>query len=310
MTVKLALPPERQGRLPPAELAKQRAQFAAAVAAGTWKTERSPLETTLGKCRILRFRPESEARGRVLHFHGGGFRLGGPEFEGPFAEALARRCQVEVIAPQYRLAPEHPFPAALVDAYACLEALRDDASADTPLIVSGDSAGAGLAASLGVLDSTSADPRIDGVVLLSPWLDLTVSAPSYTANADLDSMFSKAAAESACDLYLQGFDPLHPLVSPLHASFSTYPPTFINVGSGEVLLDDSRRFHEKLQTKDLCSILDIIEGMQHIAVVRGIDLWGAREAFARIASFIDSIVAGAGKSSEGEGTMLTRRTPT
>jgi monoterpene epsilon-lactone hydrolase len=298
MTTKLALPPERQGRIPPPELAQRRAQFAAAVAAGTWNTDRPPLETMLAGCRTLRFRPGSEAKGRVLHFHGGGFRVGGPEFAGRFAEALARRCQVEVVAPEYRLAPEHPFPAGLGDALACLEGLRQDAGADTPLIISGDSAGAGLAASLGVLVSTGGAPRTDGLVLLSPWLDLTLNAPSYTVNAATDTLFSKEAAESAADLYLQGFDRLHPLASPLHAAFSAYPPTLIIVGSGEVLLDDSLRFHEKLQATGNSSILDDIEGMQHVAVVRDMELPGAAAAFTRIASFIDHIVARAGDESE------------
>jgi acetyl esterase/lipase len=195
---------------------------------------------------------------------------------------------VEVVVPEYRLAPEHPFPAGLADAFACLEALSEEAG--TPLIISGDSAGAGLAASVGVLVSSGSTFRIDGLMLLSPWLDLTVSAPSYTVNAATDLMFSREAAESAADLYLQGFDRLHPLASPLGAVLSGYPPTFISVGAGEVLLDDSLRFHEKLRAAGLSCILHVIEDMQHIAVVRGLELPGAAEAFARIASFIDDIV--------------------
>jgi acetyl esterase/lipase len=181
----------------------------AAADAGAWKTAKPPLETALAGRRCLRFKPEGAPKGYMLQLHGGGFRIGRPEFESLFAEALAARCGVEVVVPQYRLAPEGPFPAGLIDAYEVLKALRAEVG-DAPLIVGGDSAGAGLAASLGIL-CAGQDPKIDGLVLLSPWLDLRVNAQSYITNGATDPMFSTESASIAAELYLQGFDPTHPL---------------------------------------------------------------------------------------------------
>ncbi|MET0589156.1 MAG: alpha/beta hydrolase [Novosphingobium sp.] len=283
------IPPERPGYLAPADLAERRAQFAKAVAAGAWATDRSPVEAQLAGRRVLRFRPDGEPKGYLLHFHGGGYRLGGPEWEAPFASALAERCDVEVVCPQYRLAPEHPFPGALIDARACLDALRVEIG-DVPLVVSGDSAGAGLASALGVLASLYDGPSIDGLVLLSPFLDLTISAASYAENAGTDPLFSRESAEAAAELYLQGFDPRHPLVSALHAPLQSYPPVLISVGTGEVLRDDSTAFHRKLVATGADSALCAVDGMEHVAVVRGMELPGASETFEAIAGFVDRIV--------------------
>ena len=162
----ITLPPLRPGRPPDPDLAERRGQMQAAVDAGAWKTAQPPLETTLAGRRCLRFKPEGAPKGYMLQLHGGGFRIGRPEFESMFAEALAKRCHVEVVVPQYRLAPEGPFPAGLTDALECLKALRTEVG-DAPLIVGGDSAGGGLAASLGVL-CAGEGPRIDGLVMLSP----------------------------------------------------------------------------------------------------------------------------------------------
>lgn len=261
----------------------------AAVDAGTWKTQKPPLETSLAGRRCLRFAPEGQPRGHVFQLHGGGFRIGRPEFESLFAEALVNRCGVEVVVPQYRLAPEGPFPAGLIDAYECLKALRAEVG-DAPLIVGGDSAGGGLAASLGVLCAAPDEPRIDALLLLSPWLDLRVSAPSYAANAATDPMFSKESADIAAELYLQGFEPTHPLVSPLLAPITSFPPTLISVGTGEVLADDSLRFHQKLLAAGVESTLSAIDGMEHVAVVRGLSLPGAAETFEAACRLVERVM--------------------
>jgi epsilon-lactone hydrolase len=142
-----------------------------------------------------------------------------------------------------------------------------------------------------VLASTLGSPRIDGLILLSPWLDVTVTARSYGANAANDPMFSRESAAVAAELYLQGMDPLHPLASPLYASFTAFPPTLVSVGRGEVLLDDSLRFHDRLTAAGLRAQLCAIEGMEHVAVSRSMDLPGAAETFEAIAAFVDEIVA-------------------
>jgi acetyl esterase/lipase len=288
----ITLPPERPGRPAPPDLAERRGQMQAAVDAGAWKTARPPVEESFAGLRTLRFRPEARPRGFLLQLHGGGFRIGRPEFESLYAEALVERCGIEVVVPQYRLAPEGPFPAGLTDALAALKALRAEIG-EAPLIVGGDSAGGGLAASLGVLcaaqDDSGGDPRIDGLVLLSPWLDLRVSAETYASNAD-DPMFSKESADIAAELYLQGFDPTHPLASPLLAPITSLPPTLISVGTGEVLYDDSRLFHDKLTAAGLASTLSAIDGMEHVAVVRSLEMPGAAETFEAVAAFVEQVL--------------------
>jgi monoterpene epsilon-lactone hydrolase len=289
MKLHFSLPPERQGRAPDPDLAKRRGQMQGVIDAGAWRTAKAPLETTLAGRRCLRFKPEGAPRGFILHLHGGGFRIGHPEFVSHYAEALAERCGVEVVVPQYRLAPESPFPAGLIDALDCLKALRNEIG-EAPLIVGGDSAGGGLAASLGLLAAASQAPIIDGLVLLSPWLDLRVTAAAYAANAATDPMFSAESAVNAAELYLQGFDPAHPLASPLLAPVASYPPTLISVGKGEVLLDDSLLFHDKLLAAGVDSRLGAVEGMEHVAVVRSFEMPGAAETFELVAMFADRIL--------------------
>ena len=283
------LPDEGPGHPASPDLAARRTQMAGTVAAGLFATRRPPREEMLGGVRVLRFAPDGAARGLVLHLHGGGFRQGAPEFAGPFAEALAARCGVEVVVPQYRLAPEHPFPAGVTDALAVLRALADEAG-DLPLIVSGDSAGGGLAAGLGLWSAAHAGPRLAGLVLLSPWLDLTVSAPSYAANAASDPLFSREAAQEASALYLQGGDPRHPLASPLFAPLSGLPPCLVSVGAGEVLRDDAEAFHAALEAAGVASHLRVVEGMDHVAVVRGSNLPGAAQTFDQVAAFIEAAI--------------------
>jgi epsilon-lactone hydrolase len=285
VTPALALPAERIGYPAPPDLAERRAQMAELVEAGAFNGHRAPEGTKLAGLRTLRFAPDGRPRAVMLQLHGGGFRIGRPEFECKFAALLADRCSIEVVAPQYRLAPEHPFPAGLNDAWAALVALRKEWGG--LLILGGDSAGAGLAASLAVKSAHEGGPRIDGLILLSPWLDLTVSAPSYRSNASSDPMFSEDSARAAAELYLQGGDPRHPLASPLFAPLAGLPPCLVSVGTGEVLVDDSRSFHERLLAEGVESRLAAIEGMEHVAVVRGMERPGAEETFASVASFID-----------------------
>lgn len=287
MTASLQLPPERAGRAAPADLAQRRQGMAAAIASGMWATDPPPQTLDLGGVCALRFAAPGTSRGTVLHLHGGGFRQGCPEMTGPFATALAKRCGVDVVCLAYRLAPEHPFPAGLADARAALTVLQTQASG--PLILSGDSAGGGLAAGLAALSAADAK-RPAALVLLSAWLDLTVTSRFYEINAGSDPLFSRLSATEAAGLYLQGVSPDHPLASPLFAAGPGFPPTFVSVGEGEVLVEDSRRFAAALQAAGVPATLSVIPGMEHTAVVRGADLTGSAETFAALAAFIDGVL--------------------
>ena len=276
----MILPRERKGHAAP----DLRSGMAAAIASGIWATERAPIEDHIGTVRVLRWLPDRPARARVIHFHGGGYRIGCPEMEGPYALALALACQVEVIVPQYRLAPEAPFPAGLNDA---LEVLWGT-EADLPLVLSGGSAGGGLAAALALL-ARDEGRKMAALVLHSPWLDLTVSAASYAANAASDALFSAEAAREAAQLYLQGHDPAHPAASPLLGALAGLPPVLITAGTGEVLIDDATRFHAALQAAGVPVHLEAIDGMAHVAPTRDRDGTGAEQGFAAAVDFINSL---------------------
>jgi acetyl esterase/lipase len=165
-----------------------------------------------------------------------------------------------------------------------LSALR--LAGDAALILSGDSAGGGLAASLAAQCATERG-GLCGLVLLSPWLDLTVTSKSYETNAATDPLFSRASAQEAAQLYLQGVSAQHPLASPLLGSVAGFPPTFISIGEAEVLAEDGRRFYELLRAAGVLVKFHPIAGMEHVAVTRGLALPGAAETFEGVAEFID-----------------------
>ncbi|MEJ6010847.1 alpha/beta hydrolase fold domain-containing protein [Novosphingobium aquae] len=274
------LPPERTGFPAPAEITALRAGAEAACASGKWATRRPVAVLRLGGCEVLRVAPLGTVRGRVLHFHGGGYRLGMPEMDCPFGEALADACGVEVLLPRYRLAPEHPFPAGLYDGLAAFDAMP----ANVARLISGASAGGGIAAAIPSLRSG----KSAGLILHSAWLDLSVTALSYDANAECDPLFSRTSAEAAAALYLQGADPAHPLASPLLADPAAFPPTLISVGSGEVLIDDARSMAARLGGK--ARLLEV-SGMDHVAVTRDAEAPGAVGVFAATCAFIEERIA-------------------
>lgn len=281
------VPRERAGYPAPDDLMAMRTRIKAAVSSGIWFTEHKPEQLHIDGVRCLRFSPQTRPRGVVLHLHGGAFRLGCPEQDGPFAAALAARCGVDVVCPAYRLAPEHPFPAGLNDARSVYAGLV--ASGAAAIVISGDSAGGGLAAGLAALIVQEPGP-LTGLALLSPWLDLAVTNPSYLANAATDALFSAESALSAAALYLQGLPAEHPLASPLRGSVASFPPTFINVGTGEVLADDARQMHDKLRDSGTSVQLQQIEAMEHVAVTRDPALPGSAETFNALANFIDRVL--------------------
>ena len=281
------LPPERAGYPASHALLARRDSLVSAIKAGNYNTSVMPLESVVDRVRILRFTTRSAAspaKAVVVHFHGGAFRLGSAEMAGPFATALAARCDVEVICPDYRLAPEHPMPAALHDGIKVINALLN--AGYTRLILSGDSAGGGLAASITTLCVAAGAP-LAALLLISPWLDLTLKNESYRKNAATDTLFSYLAAAEAAQLYLQGIPAEDPLASPLFANVLEFPPTLISVGTGEVLAGDAERFHARLELAGVQCRLLMTAGMEHIAVVRGLDLPGAAETFDCLARFID-----------------------
>ncbi len=292
MSNTITIPTEREGREAPADLAERREQMAAALAAGYLPRALGPVkEEIIAGRRALRLSPENgKPRATLVLFHGGGYRLGVPENDARFAARLIERTGIEVVIPTYRLAPENPFPAGFNDALGVLEEVART-SGSIPLIVGGDSAGGGLAAALAVYAGANGGPKLDGALLLSPWVDMTITAASFKENVETDLLFPEASAAMASDTYMQGFDLKHPIASPLFGDVSTFPKTFINAGTGETLRDDAVSLHEKLQAAGVSSRLLLVPDMEHVAVVRSEELTGAQESFEAIVEYLEDILA-------------------
>ena len=182
--------------------------------------------------------------GTLLYLHGGGYFACSPQTHRPITGGFARR-GLAVFAPDYRLAPEHPFPAAVDDAVAAYRGLLANGVAPETLVVGGDSAGGGLALALMLTLRDAGEPMPRAAVLFSPWTDLAGTGETLRSNTKRDAMFPGEGMERAAEPYLAGADSRTPLASPLYADLAGLPPLLVHAGSYEVLLDDSRRLAER-----------------------------------------------------------------
>jgi epsilon-lactone hydrolase len=175
----------------------------------------------------------------VLYVHGGGYVIGSPRSHRHLAAAIARAAGTRALLLDYRLAPEHPFPAALEDAVAAYQWLLRTGIAPARVVIAGDSAGGGLTMATLLALRDRALPMPAGGVCISPWVDLTNSAASYTSKAAVDPIVTLESIALLTQAYIGTGDPTQPLVSPLYADLRGLPPLLIHVGSDEVLLDDA-----------------------------------------------------------------------
>ncbi len=204
--------------------------------------------------------------GRVLLFlHGGGYELGSVRSDGELAARLGRASGMRVLFPEYRLAPEHPFPAAIDDVLAAWRWLRtgQDLNA-TSLAVAGDSAGGGLAVALLVATRDAGQAMPAAAVLMSPTVDLTSSGASMTERAEQDPVSTPAMLRRFAAGYLAGADPTTPLASPLFASLAGLPPLLIQVGTADLLLSDSERLAAAAARAGVDVTLQTGEGLPHV----------------------------------------------
>jgi epsilon-lactone hydrolase len=204
--------------------------------------------------------------GRVLLFlHGGGFEFGSLRSDGELAARLGRASGMRVLFPEYRLAPEHPFPAAIDDILAVWGWLRiDQGLSARSLAVAGDSAGGGLAVSLLVATRDAEEALPAAAVLMSPTVDLTSSGASMTERADQDPVSTPAMLRQFASDYLDGADPKSDLASPLFASLTGLPPLLIQVGTADVLLSDSERLAAAAAGAGVDVTLEVGEGLPHV----------------------------------------------
>jgi monoterpene epsilon-lactone hydrolase len=250
--------------LPPLE--ERRAAFAPAGRLHPVPDDVLVREVTAGGVPAHWLAAPGTGTGRVLLFlHGGGYELGSVRSDGELAARLGRASGMRVLFPEYRLAPEHPFPAAIDDVLAAWRWLRtgQDLNASS-LAVAGDSAGGGLAVALLVALRDAGEALPAAAVLMSPTGDLTSSGASMSERADQDPVSTPAMLRQFASDYLAGADPRTPLASPLFASLAGLPPLLVQVGTADLLLSDSERLATAAAEAGVDVILEVGEGLPHV----------------------------------------------
>jgi monoterpene epsilon-lactone hydrolase len=219
----------------------------------------------------------------LLYLHGGGFFAGSPRMYRQIARAFAAR-GFEVFTPAYRLAPRHPFPAALDDAKAAYAALAQRSAGG--IVVAGDSAGGGLALSLMVALKADGAALPKSAALFSPWTDLAVTGGSTRENEGRDAIFSRGMLRAAARNYLAGERGTNPLASPLYADLSGLPPLLIHVGADELLRDDSLRLAQRAQESGVEARIEVWPGVPHGWQLAAAFMPEARRSLALAADFL------------------------
>ena len=208
--------------------------------------------------------PGAGADAAVLYLHGGGYVIGSPRSHRHLAAAIARAAGTRALLLDYRLAPEHPFPAALEDAVAAYRWLLGQGVAAARIVVAGDSAGGGLTVATLVSLRDRGLPRPAGGVCISPWVDLTNSAASYETKAAVDPIVTRDGIRQMTEAYIGAGDPKQPLASPLYADLRGLPPLLVHVGSDEVLLDDAVALGHRARDAGVDAIVEEWPAMIHV----------------------------------------------
>jgi monoterpene epsilon-lactone hydrolase len=210
-------------------------------------------------------RPPSAEPGRVvLYLHGGGYVIGSPRSHRHLAAAIASAAGASALLLDYRLAPEHPYPAAVDDAAAAYRWLLDQAIAPARIVIAGDSAGGGLTVATLLALREAGVPLPAGGVCISPWVDLTCGGASYATKAAADPIVRRDGVEQMARDYLGATPPRTPLASPLFADLRGLPPLLIHVGSDEVLLDDAVQLAERARAAGVDVSIEVYERMIHV----------------------------------------------
>lgn len=220
----------------------------------------------------------------MLYLHGGGYVLGSPASHRRLVARLAETVGVAAFVVDYRLAPEHPFPAALDDAVAAWTALTAEVAPER-VLVAGDSAGGGLALALALRLRDEGRPLPGALATLSAWTDLTGASETIRSLAHLEPMLPGERLVEVADLYRGAIAATHPLISPLHADPTGLPPLLLQVGDHEILLDDSVRMHQRAVAAGVEATLRVYPGMWHVWQAFGALIPESARAFREIARF-------------------------
>ena len=227
--------------------------------------------------------PKDERRqGVVLYLHGGGYTCGDIEYAKGFGTTLAFECGVKVFSVAYRLAPENRYPAALEDCIEAYEYLLQKGYAPSHITLCGESAGGGLCYALCLKLKEAGYEMPAGIIAMSPWVDMTLSGESYKTNAENDPSMTEKVLNFFADRYTDNRENIY--VSPLFAELFGMPPSIIFVGGDEIMLDDSRRLHQKLVDSKCASKLIVSEGRWHAYVLY--DLQENKDDFKQINAFL------------------------
>ena len=230
--------------------------------------------------------PPARADCVILYLHGGGYVIGSIKTHRDLAARLSRAAQARVLVIDYRLAPEHPFPAAVDDATAAYRWLLSIGVQPPKIVIGGDSAGGGLTVATLVALCEARLPLPAAGVCLSPWVDLEGTGESMTTKAAVDPMVRRDELQRMAAMYLNGRDPRTPLAAPLHADLTGLPALLIQVGTAETLLDDSTRLAARARAAGVEATLEPWEDMIHVWQAFAAILPEGQQAIERIGEFV------------------------
>jgi epsilon-lactone hydrolase len=247
------------------DVAEQRVIFEEMMAAIPLPADVTTSSGSLGGIPVVNVETAGADHASVIFYlHGGAYAIGTAASSVGLASDLARRAGTRLVTIDYRLAPEHPHPAAIDDAVAAYRGLLDSGVAATAIAIAGESAGAGLAAATLVALKHAGLPQPSAAVLMSPWADLTLSGDSISAKAAIDPALTPDGLRRRALDYVAAGDRRAELVSPIFADLTGLPPLLIQAGSHEILLDDATRLAARAAAADVAVRLEVTPGVPHV----------------------------------------------
>ncbi|HEY2060822.1 MAG TPA: alpha/beta hydrolase [Amycolatopsis sp.] len=272
-----------------ADVASVRAAFTALLAQVPVPADVMQKPTELGGVSGIEVTvPGSESKRVILYFHGGVYVIGSAATSVPLVAELVRRTGATAVTLDYRLAPEHPYPAAVEDARAAYEGLLAQGVDPGRIVLAGDSAGGGLAVATLLAAKAAGLPMPSRAFLMSPYVDLTLSGETLAGKELLDPILTPAGLRVRAPEYLAGADAADPLISPVFGDLGGLPPLLIQVGSHEILLSDALRLAARAATADVAVTLEVVPGVPHVFQGYAALLDEAGAALDRAADFVQA----------------------
>ena len=234
--------------------------------------------------------PEASDEQTIFYLHGGGYCIGSVASHREMVSRVGRAAGVRALSVDYRLAPEHPFPAAIDDATAAYRWLLSTGVDPAQVVIAGDSAGGGLTIATLVALRDAGDPLPAAAACISPWADLECSSESMTSRAEIDPLLDRKSLSKWAKFYLGDADPRSPIASPIHADLTDLPPLLVLVGTAEILYDDASRLTERARAGGVDVTLEPWDEMIHAWPLFSPVLPEGQQAIERIGEFVKSHV--------------------